>query len=87
MHDPLFHIRHTLTLLAGMNALGPVSQADLAAAVTDLSEHVDLLAAERSVGEMVTLPVLSLADLAAQHRRARSFTLIEGGLIEGGVAS
>ena len=79
MHDPVFHMRHTLTLLAGMNALGQVNQADLAAGLTDLAENLDLIVAERGAADMVTLPVMTLDQLAAQARQQPRMTLVEGG--------
>ena len=79
MHDPVFHMRHTLTLLAGMNALGQVSQTDLAAGLTDLAEHLDLIVAERGAPDMVTLPVMTLEQLAAQARQQPRLTIVEGG--------
>ncbi len=79
MHDPVFHMRHTLTLLAGMNALGQVNQADLADGLTDLAENLDLIVAERGAADMVTLPVMTLEQLPAQARQQPRLTLVEGG--------
>ena len=85
MQQPLFHMKHTLTLMAGMNALGSLTSEDVAASIRELQDAIaDIEAAIANLAPLpdsfVRVPVMTLAQLAAQAGGQRRFAVVEGGV-------